>query len=152
MFAVLRLCRMLTGQNLVPQHFSIAHHRSEVASDMTRFVGTKVEFGADTDEFALNANAHELPLVHADAYLNNLLLKYCEAALADRRGDMSQLRTRVESECIHAYIQTVDWKDAQPDADSCRLDLRFSPTSTNGFLFGAETAFPFALVDLGNRG
>jgi hypothetical protein len=43
----------------------------------------------------------------------------------------------------------VDWKDAQPDADSCRLDLRFSLTSTNGFLFGAEPAFPFALVDLG---
>ena len=64
---------------------------------MTRFVGTKVEFGADTDEFALNANARELPLTHADAYLNNLLLKNCEAALADRRGDMSQLRTRVEN-------------------------------------------------------
>jgi len=42
----------------------------------------------------------------------------------------------------------VDWKDAQPDADSRRLDLRFSPT-TNGFLFGAEPAFPFAVVDLG---
>ena len=28
MFAVLRICRVLTGQNLVPQHFSIAHHRS----------------------------------------------------------------------------------------------------------------------------
>jgi AraC-like DNA-binding protein len=97
MFAVLRICRVLTGQNVVPQHFSIAHHRSEGASDMTRFVGTKVEFGADTDEFALNANARELPLIHADAYLNNLLLKHCEAALADRRGDMSQLRTRVEN-------------------------------------------------------
>jgi len=97
MFAVLRICRGLTGQNLVPQRFSIAHHRSEVTSDMTRFVGTKVEFGADTDEFALNANARELPLIHADAYLNNLLLKNCEAALADRRGDMSQLRTRVEN-------------------------------------------------------
>jgi hypothetical protein len=97
MFAVLRLCRVLTSQNLVPEHFSIAHHRSEVTSDMTRFVGTKVGFDADTDEFALNANARELLLIHADAYLNNLLLKYCEAALADRRGDMSQLRTRVEN-------------------------------------------------------
>src|SRR5206468_6244303 len=28
MFAVLRICRMLTGRNLVPQHFSISHHRS----------------------------------------------------------------------------------------------------------------------------
>jgi AraC-like DNA-binding protein len=62
-----------------------------------RRVGTAVEFGATTDEFALNANARELPLIHADPYLNNLLLKYCEAALADRKGDMSQLGTRVQN-------------------------------------------------------
>ena len=61
------------------------------------FVGTAVEFGATTDEFALNANGRELPLIHADPYLNNLLLKYCEAALSDRRGNVSQLRTRVEN-------------------------------------------------------
>ena len=57
MFAALRICRMLTGQNLVPQHFSIAHYRSEGIAEMGRFVGTKVEFGADTDEFALNIDA-----------------------------------------------------------------------------------------------
>jgi len=97
MFGVLRICRVLTGQNLVPQYFSIAHYRSEGISEMARFVGTKVEFGADKDEFALNLDARELPLIHADPYLRDLLLKYCEAALADRRGDMSQLRTRVEN-------------------------------------------------------
>src|SRR5262244_3407650 len=97
MFAVLRICRLLTGQNLVPQHFSIAHHRAGGTSEMARFVGTKVEFGADKDEFALNLDARELPLIHADTHLNDLLLKYCEAALADRRGDMSQFRTRVEN-------------------------------------------------------
>jgi AraC-like DNA-binding protein len=64
---------------------------------MERFVGTKVEFGAGRDEFALNADARELPLIHSDSYLNDLLLKYCEAALADKRHDMSQLRTRVEN-------------------------------------------------------
>jgi len=57
MFAVLRICRVLTGQNLVPQHFSISHYRSKGTSEMARFVGTKVEFGADTDELALNTNA-----------------------------------------------------------------------------------------------
>src|SRR5262252_10526699 len=97
MFGLLRICRMLTGQNIVPQYFSIAHHRAGGTSEMARFVGTKVEFGADKDEFALNVDARELPLIHADSYLNDLLLKYCEAALADRRGDTSQLRTRVEN-------------------------------------------------------
>ena len=97
MFAVLRICRMLTGYNIVPQQFWIAHHRSEVTLEMARFVGTKVEFGADADQFALNLDTRELPLIHADHHLNDLLLKYCEAALAGRRGDMSQLRTRVEN-------------------------------------------------------
>src|SRR5262245_51506181 len=63
MFAVLRLCRMLTGQNLVPQHFSIAHHRSGANSEMAQFVGTKVEFGADRDELDLNADARALPRI-----------------------------------------------------------------------------------------
>jgi AraC-like DNA-binding protein len=64
---------------------------------MARFVGTAVEFGADNDEFVLNSTARELPLIHADPYLHDLLLKNCEAALADRKGDTSQLRTRVEN-------------------------------------------------------
>jgi len=97
MFGVLRICRVLTGQNIVPQHFSIAHHRSGSTSEMARFVGTKVEFGADTDELALKFDARDLPLIHSDPYLSDLLLKYCEAALADRRRDMSELRTKVEN-------------------------------------------------------
>ena len=97
MFAALRICRVLTGQNLVPQHFSIAHYRSEGIAEMGRFVGTKVEFGAGTDEFALNIDARAVPLIHSDPHLNDLLLRYCEAALADRTGDVSQLRTRVEN-------------------------------------------------------
>ena len=48
------------------------------------------------ERFALNANTRELPLIHADPYFNNLL-EYCEAALTDRRGNVSQLRTRVEN-------------------------------------------------------
>jgi AraC-like DNA-binding protein len=97
LFGALRICRVLTGEKLVPQHFSISHHRSDNASEMARFVGTKVEFGAEADEFALNVHARELPLIQSDSYLNGLLLKYCEAALAERRADTSQLRTRVEN-------------------------------------------------------
>jgi AraC-like DNA-binding protein len=98
MFGALRICRVLTGQNLVPQQFSICHHRAETVSEMARFVGTNVTFGADMDEFSLNVDARELPLVHFDPYLNDLLLKYCETALAGRRTSMPQLRTRVENE------------------------------------------------------
>jgi len=60
MFGVLRVCRLLTGQNIVPQHFLIAHHRSGSTSE----VRTKVEFGSDRDELTLNVDARELPLIH----------------------------------------------------------------------------------------
>ena len=57
MFAVLRICRVLTRQNLIAQHFWISHHQSGNISQMARFVGTGVEFGATTDEFTLNAKS-----------------------------------------------------------------------------------------------
>jgi AraC-like DNA-binding protein len=97
MFALLRICRVLTGRHIVPQHFWFSHHRSTATPEITRFVGTKVEFGADTDEFSLNADARELPLVHSDTYLNKVLLKSCEMALADKKRDVNELRTKVEN-------------------------------------------------------
>jgi AraC-like DNA-binding protein len=97
MFAALRICRSLTGLNLVPQEFLIVHGRSEGIAEMSRFVGTKVEFGAAKDEFALSLEARELQIVHADNYLNDLLLKYADKALATSRGDVSPLRTKVEN-------------------------------------------------------
>jgi AraC-like DNA-binding protein len=97
MFAVLRICRVLTGHHLVPQQFSISHHRSDGQSEMTRFVGTKVEFGAGADELVFDIETRELPLTHSDSYLNKILLKTCEAVLADRDASVSHLRTRVEN-------------------------------------------------------
>jgi AraC-like DNA-binding protein len=96
-FGLLRICRMLTGRKLVPQHFSISHYRSGRVSEMARFVGTELEFGAERDEFALATDARELPLIHSDTHLNDLLLKYCDAALSNRKRDKGALRTRVEN-------------------------------------------------------
>jgi AraC-like DNA-binding protein len=97
MFGMLRICRVLTGRRLIPQHFSISHYRSEGTSVMAQFVGTQVEFEAERDEIALATDARELALVHSDTRLNDLLLKYCEAALSDRKRNKNQLCTRVEN-------------------------------------------------------
>jgi AraC-like DNA-binding protein len=97
LFAVIRICRALTGQDLVPQHFLLSHHRPKATAEMVRFAGTNVEFGAETDEFSLSADALKLPLIHSDTYLNDVLLKNCEAVLADRRAALSSLRTQVEN-------------------------------------------------------
>ena len=78
---------------------------------MARFVGTKVEFGAGADEFALNVAARELPLIHSDPYLNDLLLKNCETALADRRGHMSQLRRELRTRSRRRFLmEECSWK------------------------------------------
>src|SRR5262249_16032706 len=66
-------------------------------AEMSQFAGTKVKFGADKDEFALSVEARELPVIHADDYLNDLILKYSETVLAERRGDVSPFRTKVEN-------------------------------------------------------
>jgi len=57
MFAALRICRVLTGQILVPQHFWIAHHQSGTNSEMARFVGTAVELRANSSLSAPNSIA-----------------------------------------------------------------------------------------------
>lgn len=64
---------------------------------MTRFAGTKVEFGAESDAFVLHADARERPLVNADPYLNELMLTDCEAALSSRATNGSPLRISVEN-------------------------------------------------------
>jgi len=65
--------------------FCISHHRSGANAENGAILSErKLSFGADRDEFALNADVRELPLIHADTHLNDLLL------------NMSQLRTRVE--------------------------------------------------------
>jgi len=46
---------------------------------MARFVGTKVEFGADTDRVAFNIDASTCRLFTL-ILVHDLLLKYCEAA------------------------------------------------------------------------
>ena len=48
------------------------------------------------EHFAHKANTRELPLIQADPYLNNLLLKYCEGAKTDRKLARKAFGRRVE--------------------------------------------------------
>ena len=57
----------------------------------------KVEFGSDFDEIVLPSGAEDLQLVNADPYLNKIIVKNCEAALAERRINVGPFRIRVEN-------------------------------------------------------
>jgi AraC-like DNA-binding protein len=100
--ALIRVCRRLTSSRLAPDRIRVRHHRSEVPADVLAFLGCAIEFSADADEIIFAASAASLPSIHADAYLNRLLLTYAGEALGKRISPRSNLRARVEGEIAKA--------------------------------------------------
>jgi len=94
---LVRACRELTGRNVSPRHVRLAHRRNEDCSEFNAFFAAEVEFGAATDEIILPALVKDLPMVAADPYLHNLLVGFCEEALAQRVSGSGHLRADVEN-------------------------------------------------------
>ena len=94
--ALVRICRQATDTRLAPRSLRIRHQRDETPPEMRSFFGCDVEFGAASDEIVFQAAAASLPIVGSDNYLNNLLLRYAEEALADRPQVHTSLRSAVE--------------------------------------------------------
>jgi AraC-like DNA-binding protein len=91
-----RICRQVTDTRLAPRRVGIKHRRDEIPSEFKTFFGCDVEFGADGDEIIFPATVASLPIVGRDQYLNDLLRKYAEAALADRAQAPTTLRSTIE--------------------------------------------------------
>jgi AraC-like DNA-binding protein len=94
---LVRICRHLTGHHVSPSRVKLMHRRAELPSDFKALLGCDVAFGSDVDEVAYSASTERLPTVNPDPYLNNLLLKYCDEALSNRRADASAWRLNVEN-------------------------------------------------------
>ena len=94
---IVRICRTLTNRRLVPKAVRLAHLRSKDVSELKKFFGCPITFGADADEIVFDQKEGQLPLVGADPYLNDLLVRSCEEALSHRRSNASPLRTRIEN-------------------------------------------------------
>jgi AraC-like DNA-binding protein len=93
---LVRSCRVLTGQNL-PAAIHFAHRRPKEASVLEAYFAGRVIFGAGVDKIIFGKKAGQLPVVRADPYLDEILLDYCEQALASRRTNSSSLRSRIEN-------------------------------------------------------
>lgn len=94
---LVRLCRHLTGRELVPGRIRFMHGREHLPADLRAYFGCEIEFGADADEVLLPHEAGEAPIVSADPYLNALLERYCEEAIEGRGGKSSEWRVSVEN-------------------------------------------------------
>jgi AraC-like DNA-binding protein len=95
--ALVRIARQVTGTALRPTRVAFVHPRCAASRGLDSFFACAVAFGAEQDVVAFPAEAGELPLTAADPYLNELLVGYCEEALAHRRRPAQALRTRVEN-------------------------------------------------------
>jgi len=94
---LIRVCREATRRQFHPTRIKLAHRREQDCSEFNAFMGLEVEFAADRDEIAFPASIKDLALVGADPYLNELLIAYCEQALAERQRVAGTLRVSVEN-------------------------------------------------------
>ena len=98
--ALVRLCRRLTGRELVLSRVAFVHQRNEDPSELSAFFGCKVEFGARADQLAFDASVKRLPIVSADPYLNELLVANADEALARRPNHLGSFRSEVENAMV----------------------------------------------------
>jgi AraC-like DNA-binding protein len=116
---VLRLCRQLVGRTLVPLAASFVHHRSDDLQRVRKLLGCEVEFDTDADGLSFDAALMDLPLVGADPFLHQLMLRSCEEAMAVRTENVSPFRTVVEN----AIAPLLPHAEAQAKAVAKRLGL-----------------------------
>jgi AraC-like DNA-binding protein len=100
MAALVRLCRELSGRRLTPRCVRFVHNRKSHSAEFREIFGTDLRFGAKADEIAFSENLELLPVIGADQYLNKLLVKYCEEALADRPGKPQSFQASVENAIV----------------------------------------------------
>jgi len=117
--ATIRLCRHLVNRDLKPNHVRVAHHRSFGKSDFERFVGVMIEASADIDEIGFPAANWGLPIVTTDHHLHDVLVQYCEDALARRQMKASSLRVRVED----AATELLPHGQAKSNSIAARLGM-----------------------------
>jgi AraC-like DNA-binding protein len=97
MVAIVRMCRQLTNRQLLARRVSFTHRRSGEPAEFKSFFGSDVVFGASADEIAFSRSINDMAVVSADPYLNEILVKYCEQALADRSRKRNSFESRVEN-------------------------------------------------------
>jgi AraC-like DNA-binding protein len=97
---IVRACREATGRRLQPTRVRFAHHRRGDYSELNAFMGLDAEFGAEHDEVAFAATMKDVRLVGADPHLSDLLISYCEEALALQRNTSGAVRLSVENAMV----------------------------------------------------
>jgi AraC-like DNA-binding protein len=94
--ALTRVCRQITNRHLIPDSVALVHRRKP-SSELSAFFGCDIRFGSDVDETTFPLSVLDLAVVSGDPYLNQLLIKYCDEALAYRRAGQRSFAPTVEN-------------------------------------------------------
>jgi AraC-like DNA-binding protein len=97
---LLRACQKLSGLSLAPLRVKLMHHRSRLPVEIKRLFGTHVAFSCDADELVYPGSIAGAPSANADPYLNALLVRYCDEALAQRRKRSATWQLKVENAVV----------------------------------------------------
>jgi AraC-like DNA-binding protein len=95
--ALVRITRHLTGTRSSPVRAGFVHPPCGISDEMDAFFGCSVAFSSRDDIVVYGKALDGYPLIEADPYLNELLVGYCEDALAHRPRRVESLRTRIEN-------------------------------------------------------
>jgi AraC-like DNA-binding protein len=98
--ALVRMCRSLTGQHVKVTRARFVHHRDDHHAELDAFLGCRAEFAADCDAVSLSNGLGKLAVTSADPHLNDLLVRYCEEAMALRNVPRGAFRLRVENAVV----------------------------------------------------
>ena len=93
---LLRICRQVTNGRLSPLRLKTRHFRNGISTEFRAFLGIDIEFGANSDEIWFPRPIALLPVVGRDEYLNELLRRYAEEALASTPRERVTVRSKAE--------------------------------------------------------
>src|SRR4029078_8195048 len=93
---MMRICRQITDTRLTPRHLRFRHNREAIPAEFRTFLGIQVEFGTGADEIVFPAPVASLPVAKRDNYLNDLLRRYADDALAALPRHRGRFRSAVE--------------------------------------------------------
>ena len=145
--AMVRVSRLLSGRQFLPERGSVLHVRSEGISKFAHFLGNDIEFGSDADEIVFPAGSADWALVNADPRLNKILLKMCDETLTAPKSN-NAFRVTVENTIAlllphgQAHANTVaqeawdERADAGASARGGGRDIYRDPSAAQGELGG----------------
>lgn len=95
----IRACREITKRRLTADRVSFVHKRT-LTAEVSSFFGSDVKFGADVDQVTFSRSILDISVANADTYLNKLLVKQYEDALAHRKLNQNAFALRVENAIV----------------------------------------------------